>query len=76
MEVTDELVRNTMDLLAAMTSAEIAERTGIPTGRALIDFLSSRTGQMLYDRETGVWCDGPAAIADMYEDEGRQNGAA
>ena len=67
MEVTEELIKNTMDLLAAMTAAMIAEDMSISNTQALADFLSSKTGQMLYDEECKLWWDGPAAIAQMYE---------
>ena len=69
MEVTDELIKNTMDLLAAMAAEQIAADTGVSDTRALGGLLSSRTGQMLYDEETKLWWDGPAAIADLYEKE-------
>lgn len=69
MEVTDELIKNTMDLFAAMAAADIAETLGISNTQALTGFLASKTAQMLYDEETKLWWDGPAAIAQMYEEE-------
>ena len=69
MEVTDDLIKTTMDLLAAMTAACIAADLGISNTQALAGFLASRTAEMLYDEETKLWWDGPAAIAQMYEDE-------
>ena len=69
MEVTDELIKNTMDLLAAMAASEIAADLGVSNTQALARLLSSQTGQMLYNEETKLWWDGPSAIAQMYEDE-------
>ena len=69
MEVTKELIKNTMDLLAAMAAADIAETLGISNTQALSGFLASRTAQLLYDEQTKLWWDGPAAIAQMYEKE-------
>lgn len=69
MEVTKELITNTMDLLAAMTAADIAASLGISNTRALAGFLASRTASLLYDEQTKLWWDGPAAIAQMYENE-------
>ena len=69
MEVTVELIKNTMDLLAAMAASDIASDIGVSNTQALAGLLSSRTGQMLYDEETKLWWDGPSAIADMYEKE-------
>ena len=75
MEVTDELIKNTMDLLAAMAALEIAADLGISNTLAIAGLLSSQTGQMLYDEETKLWWDGPSAIARMYEDEIRSKGS-
>lgn len=69
MEVTDDLIKNTMDLLAAMAAAAIAADLDISNTQALTAFLSSRTAEMLYNDETKLWWNGPAAIAQMYEDE-------
>ena len=69
MEVTKELITNTMDLLATMAAASIAADLGISNTQALAGFLASRTAEMLYDEETKLWWDGSAAIAQMYEDE-------
>ena len=69
MEVTDELIKNTMDLLAAMAASDIASDLGISNTQALAKFLSSRTGRLLYDEQSKLWWDGPSAIAQMYEDE-------
>ena len=69
MEVTKELITNTMDLLAAMTAADIAASLGISNTRALAGFLASRTARLLYEEESKLWWDGPAAIAEVYEKE-------
>ena len=69
MEVTEELIKNTMDLLAAMAASDIAADLDISNTQALKGLLSSRTGRMLYDEDTKLWWDGPAAIADLYEKE-------
>lgn len=69
MEVTQELIKNTMDLLAAMAAAHIAEARGITCTQALAAFLASRTARTLYDEGTKLWWDGPATIAELYEKE-------
>lgn len=76
MEVTEELIRTSMDLLTVMTVEELAAELQISTEQALTDFLSSGTGQMLYDEQTKLWWDGPAAIAQMYKDECRRAAGA
>ena len=65
MEVTEELIKDTMNLLAAMVAAMIAEDLSISNTQALAGFLASRTGSLLYDEESKLWWDGPAAIAEM-----------
>ena len=69
MEVTKELITNTMDLLTTMVVADIAASVGISNTHALRGFLSSRTARLLYEEQTKLWWDGPAAIAQMYEEE-------
>lgn len=69
MEITEELIKNTMDLLAAMASAEIAKDMGISNTQALAAFLSSRTAQILYDEQTKLWWDGPSSIAALFKQE-------
>ena len=75
MEVTDDLIKNTMDLLAAMAASEIAADLGISNTQALAGLLSSQTGRLLYDEQSKLWWDGPSAIAQMYEDEIRSKGS-
>ena len=53
MEVTEELIKNTMDLLAAMVTSDIAADLDISNTQALKGLLSSRPGRMLYDAEQG-----------------------
>ena len=69
MELTEELIKNTMDLLAAMAAADIAETLHISNTQALAGFLSSKTAKILYDEKTKLWWDGPAVIAEMYRKE-------
>lgn len=69
MEVTNEVIKNTMDLLATMTASEIAADLGISATQALSSFLASRTAQNLYDEQTKLWWDGPSAIAELYRQE-------
>lgn len=59
----------TIDLLIAMTVEEIASETGKESKNVLIDFLSSKTGKALYDKDTRLWCNGPSYIAELYREE-------
>ncbi len=64
-----EKIDYTIDLLIAMTVEEIAGETGKAAKDVLMDFLSSKTGKALYNKNTRLWCNGPSYIADMYQEE-------
>lgn len=57
------------DLLITMVVEEIAEETGKDSKEVLGDFLCSKTGKALYDKETRLWCNGPSYIAELYMEE-------
>lgn len=59
----------TIDLLITMIVEEIAEETGKDSKEVLMDFLCSKTGKALYDKETRLWCNGPSYIAELYMEE-------
>lgn len=48
-----------MDRLMKLTSDQ----------KKLKKFIASRTGELLYDEDTKLWWDGPAAIVEMYKCE-------
>jgi hypothetical protein len=58
-----------MNLLAQMTISTIAERTGADPLEVIADFMESDTAKILYDKETGLWENGPDYIANEYEQE-------
>ena len=59
----------TIDLLITMVVEEIAEDSGKESKDILADFLCSKTGKALYDKETRLWCNGPSYIAEVYMEE-------
>ena len=59
----------TIDLLITMVVEEIADETGKESKNVLADFLCSKTGKALYDKETRLWCNGPSYIAELYMEE-------
>ena len=67
--IPKEKIDFTIDLLITMAVEEIAEETGRDSKDVLADFLCSKTGKALYDKETRLWCNGPSYIAEMYMDE-------
>lgn len=69
MAISDDVRKNAMDLLATMATEELAEDLHIGTEEALVLFLKSRTGEMLYDDRCKLWWDGPSALCDMVKSE-------
>ncbi len=58
-----------MDMAALMSVEQIAADSNNSTDNALVSFMESQTGQMLYDDSTKLWWDGPSAIVDEYNKE-------
>lgn len=67
--IPKEKMDYTIDLLITMVTEEIAEETEKDSKDILTDFLCSKTGKALYDKNTRVWCNGPAYIAEVYMEE-------
>lgn len=67
--ISKEKMDFTIDLLITMAVEEIAEETGKDSKEVLEDFLCSKTGKALYDKETRLWCNEPSYIAELYMEE-------
>ena len=67
--IPKEKMDYTIDLLITMVTEEIAEETEKDSKDILTDFLCSKTGKALYDKNTRLWCKGPAYIAEVYMEE-------
>ena len=55
-----------IDMMVSMVAEDLAEQLHIPVEEALSCFLQSKTCELLYDRKSKLWWDGPAAIAEQY----------
>lgn len=71
--MTNEKITAAMDLTAMMAVEQISERQHIPKNDALISFMKSNTGKMLYDDETKLWRDGPSSVTEEYLTECAKN---
>ena len=71
--ISKDQIDFTIDVLIAMAVEEIAEDTGKKPKEVLSDFLVSKTGKLLCDEKTKLWCNGPSYLADMYKEEKCQN---
>ena len=58
-----------MCLLAQMSIRELAEKNGGNVAGAIADFMESDTARLLFDKETGLWGNGPDYIVNEYETE-------
>lgn len=56
-------------LVATMVISSLAKKRGLPETDILYEFLQSKTAKMLYDKETKMWCSGPAYVEAVYHDE-------
>lgn len=68
-EVTEEIVKNTIDLLVMMVVDEVAERLQVKPTELLATFVGSRTGRLLYEEDSKLWWSGPSDIAEMFQAE-------
>lgn len=67
--ISKERMNYTIDLLITMAVEEIAAETETEPKKVLADFCCSKTGKVLYDESTKLWCNGPSYIADLYLEE-------
>lgn len=64
--LTREQLLNAVNLVATMAVSDLAEQQNVPPTQMLLTFMASRTASVLYDTETGLWRDGPAAVEDLF----------
>ena len=67
--ISKDRIDYTIDILITMIVEEIVEDTGKAAKDVLSDFMLSKTGKVLYDENTKLWCNGPSYIVDMYKEE-------
>lgn len=67
--VTQEQKYFAIDATAALVVEDLSKEYCSDPSQMLAAFLASRTGKLLYDEESKLWCTGPAYIEDMYREE-------
>lgn len=65
-ELTQEQKNFAVDATAAMVIEELAKKYGLDSNHILKDFVTSKTGGLLYDESSKLWWCGPSYIAEMY----------
>ncbi len=67
---------NAIDLLITLIVEELSEDLNMDPDEVFSKFISSKTGELLYDGESKLWWDGPSYIAEMYKGEIGKQGLA
>lgn len=68
-ELTEEQKNYAIDLMVTLIVEELCAGCDMDATTVLSDFVSSKTGALLYDEESKLWWRGPSDIADMYRKE-------
>lgn len=68
-DVTEEQKKFAVDATVALVVEELAHDLNLDPTTMLRDFVSSKTGDLLYDESSKLWWNGPSYIADMYKKE-------
>lgn len=71
-DVTDEQKKFAVDATVTLVVEELVKDLKLEPSVALKDFVSSKTGALLYDESSKLWWNGPSYIADMYKKEKTQ----
>lgn len=68
-DVTEEQKKFAIDAIITLVVEELAKESDRAPDVILKEFISSKTGALLYDESSKLWWNGPAYIADMYRKE-------
>lgn len=73
MDINDAGLQNKIDtainLNALLAIEEISRLQGKCVEDIICDFICSKTGKLLYDRDSKLWWSSPIEIAEMYNNE-------
>ena len=72
-DVTEEQKKFAIDALVTLVVEELAEDSELAPAVILKDFVTSKTGVLLYDESSKLWWNGPSYIAEMYKAEQKNN---
>lgn len=67
--ITEEAKNNAIDMLITLIVGELSEDLKMEPDEIFSKFISSQTGELLYDEQSKLWWNGPSYIADLYKDE-------
>lgn len=69
--VTEEQKKFAIDAMVTLVIEELTKDSALAPAVVLKDFVTSKTGILLYDESSKLWWNGPSYIADMYREESR-----
>lgn len=67
--ISKEKKENAIDMLVTMIVDELTEDLQMNPDEVLAAFLSSKTGELLYDEDSILWESGPSDIAELFKKE-------
>jgi hypothetical protein len=68
-DITEETKNNAIDMLVSLIVEELTDDLNIEPDEAFSEFISSKTGELLYDKDSKLWWNGPSYIVELYKDE-------
>ena len=68
-DVTEDQKKFAIDAIITLVVEELAKESDRAPDVVLKEFISSKTGALLYDESSKLWWNGPDYIADMYRKE-------
>lgn len=67
--ISKEAKNSAIDMLVMLVIGELAEDLKMEPDEVFAEFVTSKTGELLYDEESKLWWNGPSYIADLYKEE-------
>lgn len=69
--VTEEQRKFAIDVMVTLVVEELVRDFNLAPSIVLKDFVTSKTGTLLYDESSKLWWNGPSYVADLYRKEWR-----
>lgn len=67
--IAQEVKNNAIDMLVTLIVEELATDLQMDLDTVFAKFVSSKTGELLYDEESNLWWSGPSDIAELFMTE-------
>lgn len=67
--ITKEKKDNALDMLVTIIVEELMIDLQMNPDEVISKFLTSKTGELLYDKDSNLWWSGPSDIAELFKAE-------